>query len=340
MRLRYAPLLLLTLGLLFTPVQAQDAAACEAGFRLVEHALGESCIPEHPQRVFTLDLTLLELLLIAEQQPAAYSGTLMNAYLRMHPEFEPTFEALKAATNDVGYPPNAEAILDAQPDLIIVPRDTFTESLYPQLSEAVPTVVYEPAPGDWRGRLIFGGEVLGLDDLVADLLADYDARVAELQTVLGDTAGETEISLVRTFPDQIGLLLDGTAAATLLHEVGLARPESQSYDYDYVLDVLDGRPEVLISEEELPLADGDVIFVFGDASALADNPLWNALAAVEAGHAYTVGYYWWGDSLLSAHDMLDDLFQYVAGVDSTTSNPFEDGITPPIEVTPEATSPA
>lgn len=65
---------------------------------------------------------------------------------------------------------------------------------------------------------------------------------------------------------------------------------------------------------ELSLAEGDVVFVFGDPSELFENPLWNALSAVQDGRAYEVGYYWWGDSLLSAHRMLDDLFFYVAGI--------------------------
>ncbi|NJL94996.1 MAG: hypothetical protein HC915_15380 [Anaerolineae bacterium] len=49
--------------------------------------------------------------------------------------------------------------------------------------------------------------------------------------------------------------------------------------------------------------------------------LWDALPAVRAGNAHVVGYYWWGDSLLSAHAMLDDLFRYVAKVDPAEAAP-------------------
>jgi len=318
--------LLAALLLLSISVYAQETLDCEAGYRPVEHALGSTCVPEQPQRVFTLDMTVLELLLIAEMQPAAFSGTLLDAYLRMHPELEGSFDHLRETSIDVGFPPNAESILSAQLDVILVPRDLFTESLYPQLAEVAPTVVYEPVPGQWRERLIFAGEVLGLSDLVETLLADYDARLDALREILGDAAGEIDLSLVRTFPDQIGLILEGTAAAALLNEAGLSRPESQAYDYDYVLSELEGRPELLISEEELLLADGDVIFVFGDPTHLAENPLWNALPAVRDGRAFEVGYYWWGDSLLSTHDMLDDLFQYVTEVQPALSNPFETSI--------------
>ncbi len=313
---------LLSLIVLF-PVSAQDSP-CEDGFRLIEHALGETCVPENPQRVVPLDMTITELLLIAGMQPVAASQTVLDAYARMHPELEATFTDMMQDAEDTGFPPNIEAVLNADPDLIIGPRDLFTKSLYPQLNEIAPTVLYDPVPGDWRSRLIFAGEVLGLSETVDDLLADYEVRVDELRNLLGEDAGGVEVSLVRTFPGQIGVVLPGTAGAALLDEVGLARPESQALDYDYVLEELDGRPELLISEEELLLADGGVVFVFGDPSTLFEMPLWNALPAVQEDRAYEVGYYWWGDSLLSAHDMLDDLFTYIAETPPENPNPFAD----------------
>lgn len=311
---------------LLAAVFADSAVLCGAGLRQVEHALGETCAPENPQRVVALDMTIVELLLIAGETPVAASQTVLEAWLRMHPELEETFADLMTTAADTGFPPNIEAILDAQPDLIIGPRDLFTESIYPELSVIAPTVLYEPAPGDWRSRLIFAGEVLGLDDPVESLLADYDARLEQLRELVADLGAPVEVSLVRTFPGQIGLVLEGTAAAALLNDVGLTRPEAQRLDYETVLQTLDGRPELLISEEELILADGDVVFVFGDVSHLEDNPLWNALPAVQDGRAFEVGYYWWGDSLVSAHDMMDDLYRHIVLAESEPPNPFAAGL--------------
>lgn len=324
--------------LFFTfPALAQDTLECEAGFRLVEHALGESCIPEQPQRVFTLDMTTFDLLLVAGIEPPAFSGVILDTLLRMHPEMEATFESFYDPTVDVGFPPNVETVIATQPDLIIIPNDFFGALLYPQLSEAIPTIVYEPTPGDWKTRLRESGELLGLSDLVEELIADYDARVAELQVTLGEDASEIDISLVRTFPDQIGLVVAGMTASTTLQEVGLGRPEAQAVDYEYVLSELDGRSEILISEESLTLAEGDFIFLFGDPGDLLSNPLWNALSAIQAGNMAQVGYYWWGDGLFAAHDQLDDIFEYIAQVEPTLPNPFENGITPTVEATAEAT---
>lgn len=308
------------------PASAQDANPCSDGFRLVEHALGETCVPENPQRIVPLDMTITELLLIEDIEPVAVSFTVLAAYTRMHPELEEIFTALMETAVDTGFPPNIEVILNTQPDLIIGPRDLFTEALYPQLAETAPTVLYDPTPGDWQSRLIFAGQALGLSKTVDDLLIEYEGRLNNLRDLLGEDAADVEISLVRVFPDQIGLALEGTNAAAVLVSVGLARPSAQAIDYATVLETLDGRPELLISLEELPLAEGDVVFVFGDPSELFENPLWNALPAVQDGRAHEVGYYWWGDSLLSAHRMLDDLFFYVAGVEATYDYPFADVI--------------
>lgn len=309
-------ILLLAIFLLISinlSAQTDEPPACDDGFRLIIHALGETCVPENPQRVVPLDMTITELLYLAEMTPAALSETVLATYERMHPELGETFEAWREnSTVEMGFPPNIEAILSAEPDLIIGPRDLFSETLYPQLAQIAPTVLYEPTPGDWRTRLIFAGDVLGLDDLVQAELDAYDARVDELRELLGDDAETITVSLVRTFPGQIGLVLTGTSAADGLDSLGLSRPESQQYDYDTVLDELNGRPELLISVEELFLADADVVFVFGDTSELFDSPLWNSLPAVIDGRAYEVGYYWWGDSLFSAHKMLDDIMRYIA----------------------------
>jgi iron complex transport system substrate-binding protein len=340
----------LLFALLITSVAvAQDATeeplTCDDGFKLVEHALGQICVPEAPQRVFALDLATLELMLITEMQPAAYAGVLLDTYSRMLPELEPAFAEVRESAVDVSYPPNMEAVLESAPDLILLPHDSLTELLYSQFNEIAPTVLYDTSAGDWQTSLTAVGAVLGQDELVAELLADYESRMAELRALTDEAEAPIEVSLVRSLPGQIGLLLPGISGTALVADAGFARPESQSYDYDYVTEELNGRPELLISEEELPLADGDVIFYFSyePASELTDNPLWQALPGVQAGHAHQVGYYWWGDSLLAAHSMIDDLFEYALGVEPEHPNPFADGLaaadeaesTP--EVTPEAT---
>lgn len=297
-------------------VSAQDdVTTCEAGYRLIEHPLGETCVPENPERIIPLDLVIFDLLMEMNLPPAGVPQVVLDTYLDMHPDLEEKIAEFEEELTDIGFPPNVEKILSIQPDLIISPRDFFSEFLYPQLSEVAPTVLFDPIPGDWAARLTFAGEVFGEEELVAELIAEFDARVELLKEYLPDNADEITLSLVRVLPGQMGMVISASGADAVVQRAGLARPESQTYDYDTVIEEMNGWPEIRISMEELSLVDADYIFIFGTPEEITDDPLWQSLSAVQNGNAFEVGYYWWGDSLYSAHKMLDDLFVHIAGVD-------------------------
>jgi iron complex transport system substrate-binding protein len=301
---------------------------CAADFRLIEHALGESCIPERPQHVVPLDIAIAEVMVILGERPAVKSQAALDFIIaRMHPEVLEDFESLYGDVPDVGFPINLEVIVEVNPDLIVAPAGFMTDSLYEQLTQIAPTVVFDLEPGDWRGRVLFAGEALNRQDEVDDLLAVVDERATELQAALGDTMQETEVSLVRVFTNQIGILIAGSTGDRVLRELGFARPQAQAeYDLAFVLDDNNGRAELPLQREEIRLADGDVIFVFGQPEVLRDDPLWSRLSAVQAGQVYEVGYYWYGDGLLSVHDMLDDLLTHLVGRASEVVNPYREGL--------------
>lgn len=322
--------LLMVVGALVVaaPITAQTAD-CDAGFRLIEHAYGELCVPESPQSVVALDLTVFELMLVAGVQPAAQSViAIQSFYERAHPELMEEITALVADVPDFGFPPNFEVIAAAQPDLIIGADDLITEDLHVALSQIAPTAVLSVEPGEWQERMVQAGNALNISDEVDHLLADYAAREAEFAELVPDAA-DIELSLVRTFPGQVGVMLSGSIADRVVTDIGLSRPEAQIYDLAYVLGELGGRAELMLSRETLSIADGDIVFVFGNTEELFADPLWGALDAVERGDVHEVGYYWYVDGLISAHDMLDDLFTYIAGAESTIPNPFEESVTEP-----------
>lgn len=319
----------LLIAILIAAPAAAQTTACEPGFRLIDHAYGALCVPEAPQRVVALDLTVFELMLVTDIQPVVRSNILIQSfYQRAHPELLDEIAALTVDLPDIGFPPNFEVIASAQPDLIIGVDDFITSSIYEQLSQIAPTVVLQVEPGDWRERLVQAGDALNIADQVDILLDQYAAREDEFRELVPDAA-EIELSLVRTFPGQVGVMLTGSIADRVVADVGLSRPDAQIFDLETVLNDLGGRAELTLSREDLRTADGDVVFVFGNAEELFADPLWGALDAVQRGDVYEVGYYWYVEGLISAHDMLDDLFTYIAGAESDIVNPFEDGLTPP-----------
>jgi iron complex transport system substrate-binding protein len=97
----------------------------------------------------------------------------------------------------------------------------------------------------------------------------------------------------------------------VLEDTGLPRPESQDVE-DFAL---------VISEEQIEQADGDVIFVtwYGPAedttqAAFTENPLWETLSAVEAGRVYEVPDDTWmlGIGIGAASIVLDELEGHLA----------------------------
>jgi iron complex transport system substrate-binding protein len=308
------------------PTKSQ-AGTCEDGFRAIRHALGDLCVPEKPQRVVALDLTVFELMLVTEIKPAVKADILIQSfYRRAHPDLLDEITALSKGLPDIGFPPNFEVIANANPDLIIGVDDFITESIYEQLSQIAPTVVLQVEPGDWQERVKQAANALNITEKASSLLEEYAAREQALRDAIGDKVKSLTISLVRTFPGQIGIMLTGSVADRVIADIGFPRPAAQIRDLAFVRKELGGRAELSISREDLRLAEGDIILVFGDASELFADPLWKALDAVREGRVHQVGYYWYVEGLISAHFMVDDLFQYLAKTEPPLVNPYVGGI--------------
>jgi iron complex transport system substrate-binding protein len=228
---------------------------------------------------------------------------------------------------------------------------------YDQLSKIAPTVILSAgiAQGDWKQATQFWSEVFNVQDIYAGMLETYNARVAELQTGLGENRGETEVSLVLASSYFNMIMLADSPTGVILQDVGLSRPESQALRGDEAIAAYENATYAYLSDETLNLADGDVVYVFtfpvlGEEAITASdqyltdfqaNPLWQSLSASQAGQVYFVGSHWTrGNTYLLANAVLDDLFATLTDTEATTPNPiaaFEN--TTPL-ATPEATEAA
>jgi iron complex transport system substrate-binding protein len=326
---------------LTTILEAMDVAAvdtaevttCADGFRLFEHPLLATeplCVPVAPQRVVALDPAAVDVLISAGTPPVGMVGYLENIL----PNTFPYLAETTAQIVSVGFPPNPEAILALEPDLIV--GSSYDLDLYEQLSAIAPTALYlTDASGEWKEGMYFVGEVLNQQAVVEQLFADYEARVASIAEAIG-TPQDIVVSVVRVLPDRVMLNLSNSFPSTVVADVGFARPESQAFDPEAAIERYGSDVGVDISLEELPMADGDVIFVWGaqptsdqDAAtnenwqALVSNPLWGTLGAVQREQVYRVGSTWVGWGFHAAHGILDDLTTFMVpdGAD-VLPNPF------------------
>lgn len=180
--------------LLFTafaaPVIAQD---CDDDFRSFSHALGETCIPDTPQRIVSLrgeafTAPLLELGANIVGSTGRIDVTInggkpyvRGAYHAQGFRFETSDIAWVGDPNQYDY----EAIALVAPDLIIM-LNTGPEN-YDRLSLIAPTVVFENWGADFLARYEQVADVAGELDRYTQLKAVWDVDLAEAQEVVSAT---------------------------------------------------------------------------------------------------------------------------------------------------------
>jgi iron complex transport system substrate-binding protein len=299
------------------PLTAPTAATAET--RSVQHAMGTAQVPAAPQRV--VSLSWLDTVLSLGVQPIG-SNQVNDSYLQ---------ERAAEITN-VGRSgsPSLEKILALKPDLILG-WQTDHKAIYPQLSRIAPTVIDGgQGSGSWKETVQLYAQALGKTAEAEQLMAKYKARLEEFKQRIGagdpqqDRLKQTQVSVVRVYPDGISLYLKDSFCGTILADAGLSRPSSQNLSASEAK-ALGGNPvQLSISRELLSQADGDVLFVWtaeNDAKTTQDaqkqleqlksDPLWANLKAVKQNRVYQVPKYWIGSGPIAANLVIDDLFKYL-----------------------------
>lgn len=287
--------------------EANTVASTE-NCRMIQHAAGETCVPNNPQRIVILSMGALGNVLPLGVKPIASANEGMG-------EFYPYFpEEQVQGIETVGDPaqPNIEAILNLKPDLIFGWGGYNPEGIYPLLSKIAPTVLYHWQDDTWQDVFKFTAEVLGKQAEGQAVLERYEARIQELKTALGDRYQDKTISVVYFYFGRIGSVVKNSAQAMVLSDVGLKRPKAQDV-------VVEPWGNIEFSEEEISKADGDVLFAitFTDdderfLQQLKQKPLWKTLKAVQQNQVHVVkGQHWNAYEMMAVDAVIDDLFKYL-----------------------------
>ncbi|PSN12076.1 iron siderophore-binding protein [filamentous cyanobacterium CCT1] len=308
----------LSLGLMLAscagvpPGSSEDAtqpAVPAATQRTVAHAMGNTAVPTHPQRVVVLTNEATDMVLALGLTPIgavkSWSG---------EPYYDYIAEDM-ASVPVVGdeMQPSLEQIAALQPDLIIGSQ-VRQGQIYGQLSAIAPTVFSETIGEPWQDNLRLYGKALNREAEAEKLLADWDARVANLRQQFADR--DLQVSLVRFLPGNARLYLKDSFPGQIIQDVGLQRPPPQA-EAGFAQEV---------SLEQIPQMNGDVLFYFTDVSydggqsasdiarAWLDHPLWQQLDVVQQGKAYPVSDVVWttAGGIQAAHLLLDDLEKHLA----------------------------
>jgi iron complex transport system substrate-binding protein len=282
---------------------ATAPASATAGTRTVKHAMGETQVPLKPQRVVVLDSGELDAALALGVQPVG-SFTLFEGE-----DFLSYLQDNMQGVQPVGTigEPNLEAIAALKPDLILSNKVRH-EAIYDKLSAIAPTVFAESVGAVWKDNFKLYAEALGKQQEAEQVIANYEARLAEFKRRMGERLN-TQVSVLRVVDDGVRIMQKNMYIGVILADADLARPPMQNKD---------GRFEV-VSFEKIPEMDGDVIFIsaYGKNDAalqqLLAQPLWKANRAVAAGKVYQVNDDVWhtGLGFMAANLVIDDLEKYL-----------------------------
>ncbi|KKO52624.1 ABC transporter substrate-binding protein [Paenibacillus sp. DMB20] len=219
-------------------------AAGEA--RTIKHAMGTETLTGTPQRVVILTNEGTEALLTVGIKPVGAVKSWVG---------DPWYDHIKADMEGVEVvgeetQPNVELIAGLKPDLIIGNKVRH-EKIYDQLKQIAPTVFSEDLAGDWKINFSLYAEAVNKKAEGEKAIADFDKRVEEVKSKLGEKA-KTKVSVVRFTAGEVRTYMKDTFSGVLLNQLGIARPADQ--DKNEFVEKL--------TKERIPAMDGDVMFYF------------------------------------------------------------------------------
>lgn len=273
----------------------------------VEHAMGTTKLDKTPEKVVILTNEGTEALLSMGVTPVGAVQSWTG---------DPWYEHIAEDMKDVQVvgtesEVNVEAIAALQPDLIIGNKMR-QEKIYEQLNDIAPTVFAETLRGDWKENFELYAKALNKEEEGKKVLADYDSRIQEIKTSLGDKINQ-EVSIVRFMAGDVRIYHKDTFSGVILDQIGFARPESQNVD-DFA--------EKNATKERIPAMDGDILFYFtyetgdGEASQLEkewiEDPLFKNLKVSQEGNVHKVNDTIWNTAggVIAANLLLDDIEKY------------------------------
>lgn len=265
------------------PPAPESTEPSSATPRTIEHQYGTTEVLAEPQRIVALsEEFLLADLLALGVTPIASSSNATDGFGGIDPALTEGIEIMTSATF------NIEQLAAFKPDLILA-YPVYIELVgYDTLNAVAPTVAIGNDNSDWRERLQFTAEVLGVDELGASKIeqfqADHDAARDTLDGVRISAVSIFDQSFLRAYIDR------GTFLVDVMVDAGVEMVPSADD-----IDGADAVGRVQLSLEQLGTLQGDVLLrlqrigVEDEAAAgVAGSPLWSTLPAVKNGSVVTL----------------------------------------------------
>lgn len=285
--------------------KSAGAAATEAP-RKIKHAMGETDVPAHPQKVIILTNEGTEALLALGIKPVgaveSYTG-------------KPWFDHIKAdmagvTTVGTESQPNLEIIASLKPDLIIGNKMRH-EKIYDQLKAIAPTVYSETLRGEWKSNFSLYADTLNKKKEGEQVISAFDKRIEDFKSKAGDKLKE-KVAVVRFMGGKTRFYYGNMFTGVIFQQIGIPRSDPKS----------DEKSFEDITKERLPELDAaDRVFYFtyetGDGKGSQqekewmNDPLWKNLKVVKNNKLIKVDDATWNTAggVKAANLMLDDMYK-------------------------------
>lgn len=290
-------------GTTVSDASTSETTEKEAETRVVQDEFGDVTIPVHPQRIagiYVEDyLKALDITPVVQWYNPMWG---VQEYLDLDvPQFDTTG--------------SIEALLQYDPDLIIVDGGVDMEK-YEMYSKVAPTYrLPEDILQDSNQILTIIADVVGKPDKGKEVVAAFEAKIADAKAKLQEAVGDETVAVVRLNISNNTLALFGVKnrfTGFIYSELGLTPHPLVGNMEEY---------QEILSEEAFPELDADHIIVFPsngewsspenkEALKVLDSKLWKSLPAVKNNQVYMMERSYWQSGAITANTMkIDDLLQ-------------------------------
>lgn len=272
----------------------------ENGTRTVSTVKGDVVVPANPKRVVVLylqgDVVALGIKPIATSD--VYDGAAYKNELE--------------GVNSLGtwFEPNPEAVIDLDPDLIIVP----SEETYTLLKDIAPTVYVPYEKMTTEERLHSIASIFGKEQEADVLINNLNSKVEESKQKLAD-AGilDKTVSIVEGGLKSMSIAESkqyGRGSQAIYEYLEMKAPENVQQKIDKVSEAAAST----VSMEVLPQYLGDYVFrsVYEGADKLTDNPVWSSVPAVKEGRLIEIDFdFFYYSDVYSINKQLDFVVEHL-----------------------------
>lgn len=230
--------------------------------RTITDVTGEQVqVPADPQRVVALSEPTLDAVLALGITPV---GTVTGRGQSSVPNYLRERAGGLAILGGIGQP-NFEAIGAAKPDLILVDGTSVNNNppVVEALKQIAPVAYTGYAGGEWRTNFRNVAAALGKEQAGEQVIADFDAKVAEARKALAPLHDKT-FAIVRWQGTAPSLILKELPPGQALVELGLNRPKAQ--------DTFGKGHSEPVSLENLQRIDADYMFFGTLGGSSVNNP--------------------------------------------------------------------